>query len=104
MAYFRAHTQKAHVPAFSEDAEALLDAQDMEDSFPEEEGSPWDWEEEAEEREAQRDRYRLFHGATDFFSAVVGTVCILILIAFIISLLSWVQSDLTQSFSLLGNI
>ena len=48
----------------------------------------------------RRSRWRVLASLGDFAGVIAGTVVILILIALIISLVHWVSSDITQSFTL----
>lgn len=48
----------------------------------------------------RRSRWRVLANVGDFAGVIVGTAAILILIALIISLVHWVRSDITQSFTL----
>ena len=54
-----------------------------------------------EERAAlRRTRWRVLANLGDFIGVIAGTAVILVLIALIISLVHWVSSDITQSFTL----
>lgn len=54
-----------------------------------------------EERAAlRRNRWRVLANLGDFIGVIAGTAVILVLIALIISLVNWVQSDISQSFTL----
>ena len=55
---------------------------------------------EEERREARQMKWRMLAGVGDFFSVLAGTVVILLLVALLISLITWVQSDISQSFTL----
>ena len=48
----------------------------------------------------RRSRWRVLASVGDFAGVIAGTAVILILIALIISLVHWVRSDITQSFTL----
>lgn len=48
----------------------------------------------------RRSRWRVLASLGDFAGVIVGTAVILILIALLISLVHWVRSDITQSFTL----
>ena len=56
---------------------------------------------EEERAEARRSRWRMLAGVGDFFSVIAGTVVILLLTALLISLITWVQADISQTFVLL---
>ncbi len=66
------------------------------DDFPEE-GLP----EEDPRTARQRHRFRLLAAAGDFGAILICSGLILVLLTLLFSLLSWVQGDLTQSFTLL---
>ena len=51
----------------------------------------------------RRGRFQLLAGLTDFMLVIVGVAAILVLIALIVSLITWLRSDLDQSFTLLVN-
>lgn len=54
-----------------------------------------------EERIAlKQSKWRMLAGVGDFFGVLAGTVAILVLIALLISLITWVQADISQSFTL----
>lgn len=86
------------------------DAMDDDGALPEE---PYDdepeeddaWDDEPltdEERKLMRKgRFRVAAGVFDFFSVIIGTVVILILIALLVSLITWLQSDFDQTFTLI---
>lgn len=42
-------------------------------------------------------------GVSDFFGVILGTVCILVLIALLVSLLNWLHADIAQNFALWQN-
>ena len=56
---------------------------------------------EAERREARRFRFQMAAGLFDFLSVIAGTVVILLLIALLINLITWLQADIDQTFTLL---
>ena len=93
MAYFREHKPEGHVAQFAPDAEERLEEPYYD---PEED------EDLEEEEEIRRDRFRLLGGVADLFGTVLGALCILGLLALLISLVNWVSTDLSQSFSVLG--
>ena len=53
-----------------------------------------------EKASLRRSRWRVLASLGDFAGVIAGTAMILILIALIISLVHWVRSDITQSFTL----
>lgn len=56
---------------------------------------------EAERRAARQGRFRVAAGVLDFFGVIAGTVVILILIALLVSLITWLRQDFDQTFTLL---
>lgn len=56
---------------------------------------------ELEDDESRRDRLRVAAGLFNFAAVIVGMVVVLIMIALLVSLISWLQSDLSRSFSLI---
>lgn len=48
----------------------------------------------------RRTRWHVLANLGDFIGVIAGTAAILLLVALIISLLHWVRSDITQSFTL----
>ena len=105
MAYFqRENEQNDHVQNLPED-EALQD-EDWENSeYLDDEA--WEDDLEAEDREERRarrrDQMRVAAGVSDFFGVILGTVCILVLIALLVSLLNWLHADIAQNFALWQN-
>ena len=65
------------------------------DEYPEEE-TP----DEEELREARRQKFRIVAGIGDLGAVLLGTVVILGLVAFLISMLRFVSSDFSRTFSL----
>lgn len=59
-----------------------------------------DYLDEQERREVQQMRWKMLAGAGDVLAVLAGAVVILVLIALLISLLTWVQADMSQSFTL----
>lgn len=59
-----------------------------------------DYLDEQERREARQMRWKLLAGAGDVLAVLAGTVVILLLVALLISLITWVQADMSQSFTL----
>lgn len=55
---------------------------------------------EQERWEARQTRWKVLAGAGDVLAVLAGAVVILVLIALLISLLTWVQADMSQSFTL----
>lgn len=59
-----------------------------------------DYLDEQERWEARQMRWKLLAGAGDVLAVLAGTVVILLLVALLISLITWVQADMSQSFTL----
>ncbi len=55
---------------------------------------------EEERREARRRRFRIAAGFGDFAAALAGAVVILALLAFLIQMVKFLSTDITQNFSL----
>ncbi|MDO5435519.1 MAG: hypothetical protein Q4G19_04040 [Clostridia bacterium] len=113
MAYFRRNDDNeangntgeqdpGYVRLFRQETEAE-DADAYDDGFDELNGS-FDEEEEQfteeEEEELRHDRYRLVSGLGNLAAIVIGCVIILIMIALLFSLLSWLQNDVSHTFTL----
>ena len=56
------------------------------------------FERKQEEEEERRDRWRLTTGLMEFLAVVVGIAVTLMLVALIVSLLSWVRQDASDIF------
>lgn len=79
---------------------------DVQDGYDDPEDGYYDMEDadlytEEERAEARRSKWRMLAGVGDFFSVIAGTVVILLLTALLISLITWVQADISQTFVLL---
>ena len=101
MAYFRHNEQpQTRQPLF--DPAAPDDAQDYyEDDQPYYDD---DYDEpltREERRYARRQRFRMMAGLLDFLGVIAGMVVILVLVALLVSLVTWLQSDMYQTFTLL---
>lgn len=100
MAYFNNDPQDVqdedYQPAFQQPV------YDDDDQFYEEDYEPYedDYLDEQERREVQQMRWKMLAGAGDVLAVLAGAVVILVLIALLISLLTWVQADMSQSFTL----
>lgn len=113
MAYFNHQEQQQapHTPVFQHPVEDDWDdapAEDYDDAYDEEpydEAGEEDWDDEPmtdeERRQARRGRFRVAAGVADFFGVIAGTVAILVLIALLVSLITWLQADFDQTFTLL---
>lgn len=53
------------------------------------------------EKEDRRDRYKVAAGLMEFLGVVLGVVSILILLGLIVSLLSWLNKDISGTFAIL---
>ncbi len=54
-----------------------------------------------ERTELRRSRWMLLGGLGDFAGVILGTAAILVLVMLLVSLLNWLMSDISQSFTLL---
>lgn len=98
MAYFKSNEQLAHQspqPAYEAEQETYYDDQPYYDD---------DYDEpmtREERRQARRMRFQVMAGLFDFLGVIAGTVVILVVIALLVSLITWLQSDIYQTFTLL---
>ncbi len=53
------------------------------------------------EKEDRREHFRLAAGMMDFLGVVLGVIVILVLLALIFSLVSWLAQDVSSTFSIL---
>ena len=53
------------------------------------------------EREEKRQRFSLIYKMLDFVGVVLGVICIFVLLALLFSLLSWLNDDISSTFSIL---
>ncbi len=53
------------------------------------------------EKEDKQDRYKVAAGVMEFVGVVAGVVCILLLLALLMSLLSWLNRDISSTFATL---
>lgn len=106
MAYFKKNEappeEEPYYPAFKREEEDQEDEQDdgFDELLPEEE------EEELtpEEKQARRrDRLEMAAGMWNFGATVVGVALCLVLLALLISLITWLQQDISQTFTLWEN-
>lgn len=85
------------------------DAMDDDGSYPQEpyeDGYDEDYPDDEpltpeEKKMLRKGRFRVAAGIFDFFSVIAGTVVILIFIALLVSLITWLQSDFDQTFTLI---
>lgn len=55
---------------------------------------------EEERQELRRSHWQLLAGLADFAGVILGTAAILLLIALLVSLINWLVSDISQTFTL----
>lgn len=110
MAYFNHQPEQDYQQTFSQDSDWQESWQEEEnwqeeEDWPEDDGWVDDLETEtrAERRERHRGAMRVAAGVSDFFGVIVGTVCVLLLTALLISLLNWLHADIQQNFVLWQN-
>ena len=85
------------------------DAMDDDGSYPQEPYDEYPEDEDLdnepltpeEKKMLRKGRFRVAAGIFDFFSVIAGTVVILIFIALLVSLITWLQSDFDQTFTLI---
>ncbi len=53
------------------------------------------------EKEERRDHYRVAAGVMEFLGVVLGVVSILVLVALLMSLLTWLAQDVNSTFAIL---
>ncbi len=53
------------------------------------------------EKQEKRDRWRMACGVFEFAGVVVGAVLILVLLALLFSLLSWLRQDISSTFTIM---
>lgn len=53
------------------------------------------------EKEDRRDRYKVAAGVMNFLGVVLGVISILLLLALIVSLVSWLSKDISGTFAIL---
>lgn len=110
MAYFNHKPEEDYQQTFSQDSDWQESWQEDEEAW---QTDDWqddeDWvddletESKAERRERHRGAMRVVAGVSDFFGVIVGTVCVLLLTALLISLLNWLHADIQQNFVLWQN-
>lgn len=109
MAYFnnRDHRQpeEDYQPVFQQQAEDdgmnddYLD-DGIYDTFDDDDDAADDYFDEEDQQLDRQGKWRVLAGLGDFLGVLAGTVVILVLIALLVSLIHWVQSDISQSFTL----
>ena len=53
------------------------------------------------EQEDKQDRYKVAAGVMEFLGVVAGVLCILLLIALLMSLITWLGKDISSTFATL---
>ena len=107
MAYFKEDLldvqEEEYQPVFRQSVEDNY----IEDDYIDEDGEYYtdemyydDFLTEEERLEARQMKWKMLAGIGDFIGVLAGTVVILLLVALIISLITWVQGDISQSFTL----
>lgn len=101
MAYFNNDPQELededYQPVFQQPVE---DDYDDEEEYYTDEVYYDDYLTEEERIALKQNKWRMLAGVGDFFGVLAGTVVILLLLALLISLITWVQADISQSFTL----
>ena len=59
------------------------------------------WQRKQMEWEDRRDRFRVAAGVAEFAGVVLGVVCILLLLALLFSLITWLNQDISATFAIL---
>ena len=93
MAYFK---QGSRQEEWTDD-DALYD----DDEYEDDEEYDEDCLTEEEQNDLRRYRFRMAAGLLDFLSVVAGTVVILLLVALLVNIVTWLQADIDQMFTLL---
>ena len=94
--------QTAWEEAYEDEAYDDYDQQPLEEAYFPEDEELWDEDMLNDEERAllRRERWRTLANLGDFAGVIAGTAVILVLIALLISLINWVQADISQSFTL----
>ena len=92
MAYFK---QGSRQEEWTDD-NALYD-----DEYEDDEEYDEDYLTEEEQNDLRRYRFRMAAGLLDFLSVVAGAVVILLLVALLVNIVTWLQADIDQMFTLL---
>ena len=93
MAYFK---QGSRHEEWTDD-DALYD----DDEYEDDEEYDEDYLTEEEQNDLRRYRFRMAAGLLDFLSVVAGAVVILLLVALLVNIVTWLQADIDQMFTLL---
>ena len=93
MAYFK---QGSRQEEWTDD-DALYD----DDEYEDDEEYDEDYLTEEEQNDLRRYRFRMAAGLLDFLSVVAGAVVILLLVALLVNIVTWLQADMDQMFTLL---
>ena len=59
------------------------------------------WQKKQMEWEERRDRLKVAAGVLEFAGVVLGVVCILLLLALLFSLITWLNQDISATFAIL---
>ncbi len=107
MAYFKDDPQDVQEEAYQPVFQQRVEDDYIKDEYYDEDGEYYtdemyydDFLTEEERREARQMRWKLLAGIGDFLGVLAGAVVILLLVALLISLITWVQGDISQSFTL----
>lgn len=102
MAYFRQHNKEQEQRPWDNDPASYDEAYDDEyddDYDDDDELDAYLTEEEFQEN--RRYRFRMAAGLFDFLSVVAGAVVILVMAALLVNIITWLQADFDQMFTLL---
>ena len=95
MAYFRQNSRQGSWTAQNDDR-----FDDEYDEFDDEEYDD-EYLTEEEWNDLRRHRFRVAAGLFDFLGVVAGTVVVLLLVALLVNIVTWLQADMDQMFTLL---
>ena len=96
MAYFRQNSRQNNWPEENDDS-----YDDEYDDYDDEEYDDDDYLTEEELNDLRRHRFRMAAGLMDFLSVIAGAVVILLLVALLVNIVTWLQGDMDQMFTLL---
>ena len=101
MAYFNNHPQDLQEEDYQPVFQQPVEDEYIDDEYFDEDMLAYDdYLTQEERREARQMKWKLLAGVGDFIGVLAGTVVILLLVALLISLITWVQADISQSFTL----
>lgn len=106
MTYYRQNNGEQDQQPWADDPavydEAYDDAYDDYDDYDDEDDDELDqYMTEEEYQENRRYRFRMAAGLINFLSVVAGAVVILIMAALLVNIITWLQADFDQMFTLL---